>query len=484
MTQTLKDALRYVNEYRWSVIPIRADGSKAPALESWKEYQQRLPTEMELQNWFVAGVNQIGVVTGKISGLSVLDVDTRNITLPVTSSIRVKTPKGTHHYFKYSEGLGNAVRFIEHCDIRSEGGFCLLPPSRGYSFVNPYFKLSQLSAFPLDLLPKKAGVSRNEPGWVSEALRSIEQKEFRNINLLKVLGLFHRHGYSPDDMFEILAPHAQRAELTLDTLRERISDVTKYQNAPNDQEEDDISSFMEDIQPVQWLCKPLVARSMIGFVAGLPETQKTWLMMDLAIEMARPDGGMWLGKFPVIHGRVMYVDQERFKAETQRRFKALFDEKGLTTKDLSLNIRHQTNIKLNLDESYNAFRKRIDKTRPDLIIIDSFATLHTKDENSRMEIQAVLERIKSIRQDFDCSILLIDHENKSVFDPTDQSLPNAFKMVGSVGKPAAAEMVMTIRKTKEGCSTVYHTKSTLAPTIEAFSVKVTDMDKGIKVNVI
>jgi hypothetical protein len=58
----------------WSIIPIRP-GDKRP-LARWEEFQHRHPTETEVGVWFYrcpeAG---IGIVTGAISGLVVIDVD-------------------------------------------------------------------------------------------------------------------------------------------------------------------------------------------------------------------------------------------------------------------------------------------------------------------------------------------------------------------------------------------------------------------------
>ncbi len=58
-----------------SVIPLRLDGSKAPALPSWQPYQERLATDDELHQWFRYPAG-IGMVAGAISGgLEVLDFD-------------------------------------------------------------------------------------------------------------------------------------------------------------------------------------------------------------------------------------------------------------------------------------------------------------------------------------------------------------------------------------------------------------------------
>src|SRR5262245_3079333 len=70
-------AKRYVS-YGLSVIPIKADGSKEPKLEEWKEYQTRKPTDAELRDWYVnaLGFAGIAVLCGSISGnLEDLDLD-------------------------------------------------------------------------------------------------------------------------------------------------------------------------------------------------------------------------------------------------------------------------------------------------------------------------------------------------------------------------------------------------------------------------
>lgn len=61
----------------FGVIPIRVNGTKAPAIASWQPYRERLATEDELQQWFVNGtLNGLAVVCGAVSrNLLVLDFD-------------------------------------------------------------------------------------------------------------------------------------------------------------------------------------------------------------------------------------------------------------------------------------------------------------------------------------------------------------------------------------------------------------------------
>ena len=62
-----------------SVIPVRADGSKAPAMAGWRVYTDRRPEEDELVRWFEPGKTAgIGVVPGAASGnLVVLDFESK-----------------------------------------------------------------------------------------------------------------------------------------------------------------------------------------------------------------------------------------------------------------------------------------------------------------------------------------------------------------------------------------------------------------------
>lgn len=50
----------------YSVIPIKK-GEKYPLIK-WDEYQDRLPTESDVCKWFENTDNQIGIITGNVSG--------------------------------------------------------------------------------------------------------------------------------------------------------------------------------------------------------------------------------------------------------------------------------------------------------------------------------------------------------------------------------------------------------------------------------
>ena len=66
--EILTTALRFATQ-DIVVVPVASDGSKRPGLSSWKEFQERKPTQEELLAWFNNDqVQGLGVVTGPISG--------------------------------------------------------------------------------------------------------------------------------------------------------------------------------------------------------------------------------------------------------------------------------------------------------------------------------------------------------------------------------------------------------------------------------
>jgi hypothetical protein len=133
---------RWLSQLGLCVIPVpRPDAShdgKRPDL-AWKEYQERRSTEAELRRWFRTEQN-LAVVTGAVSGVVVVDVDThdgimwvrRNLTLPAWC---VATARGLHAYFRHPGGrVANRARIETGegrmaIDVRGDGGYVIAPGS-------------------------------------------------------------------------------------------------------------------------------------------------------------------------------------------------------------------------------------------------------------------------------------------------------------------------------------------------------------------
>jgi hypothetical protein len=132
-----KSAMYYCEKMGYSVIPVGQD--KKPLIP-WQDYQTRKPSKKEITDWWLLKFPEasIGIVTGKISDLVVVDIDDPNITHEVLDSVEktsnppaCTTPReGRHLYFSCpDEEIRNTVNFLNKVDIRAEGGYVVAPPS-------------------------------------------------------------------------------------------------------------------------------------------------------------------------------------------------------------------------------------------------------------------------------------------------------------------------------------------------------------------
>lgn len=161
--QIYSSAFKYLTECKYSVIPVGKD--KKP-LVKWQEYQKRLPTEQEILEWWTKYPEaNVGIITGIISNLAVIDLDEvdkakealeplipDSILFPI-----VKTPSGgLHWYFACPEGnLSNNARTINGADLRANGGYVVAPPSINGSNKGWKWQNDALTPFkiPLPYLP-------------------------------------------------------------------------------------------------------------------------------------------------------------------------------------------------------------------------------------------------------------------------------------------------------------------------------------------
>ena len=157
MNEKLKYALEYT-KYGWHIIPlhsINSDGSctcrrgkscdakgKHPLFKGW--YNNATTDNTVITRWWNKNPNaNIGIATGRKSGILVLDIDPRHDgdktlmalehkygNLPPTVTA-ITGGGGQHRIFKYPNGIKvpNKVSFAQGLDTRSDGGLIVAAPS-------------------------------------------------------------------------------------------------------------------------------------------------------------------------------------------------------------------------------------------------------------------------------------------------------------------------------------------------------------------
>lgn len=138
----MSDVLHYAFEYfdrGWSLIPLV--GKRPPSRFGWKRFQTERATLDDIKSWFgpsKGDFTNLGIVTGAVSGITVVDCDTPADTewwknnFPLTPLATHTGRGGAHLFYRASpnDSIGNRANiFGRHIDIRGDGGYVCAPPS-------------------------------------------------------------------------------------------------------------------------------------------------------------------------------------------------------------------------------------------------------------------------------------------------------------------------------------------------------------------
>ena len=138
----MSDVLHHAFEYfdrGWSIIPLV--GKRPPKNFGWKRFQTERATLDDVRHWFDQsrdGFTNIGIVTGAVSGITVVDCDTPADTAwwkknYLATPLASKTGRGGAHLFYRANPyvpIGNRANILgRNIDIRGDAGYVCAPPS-------------------------------------------------------------------------------------------------------------------------------------------------------------------------------------------------------------------------------------------------------------------------------------------------------------------------------------------------------------------
>ena len=221
-------------ELGFCLIPVSTDGTKRPAfdaIDGFKAYETRKPLPEEISAWFDGAVpHNVGVVTGNISGIIVVDLDDEDsygAVLDVApwlmdTTMIVKSGRGYHVYFRPDPTalalLGGhidtstfSLNGHTHHIKGQKAGYVVAPPSiwlpkpgepgepRTYHWINDcdpvvidpavVFRVIVAAGATRSGAPE-AGKSSNPPGWVATLLSEPCPDGQRNDRATKLAGWF------------------------------------------------------------------------------------------------------------------------------------------------------------------------------------------------------------------------------------------------------------------------------------------------------
>ena len=208
----------------WSVIPMQPQGKRP--LVVWREFQQRIAGAGEIDHWFQRWPDaNVGIVTGRISGLAVVDVDVRHggpasvaeaeaAQGPLPATVEVATGGGGRHlyYAHPAAAVANRVAIRPGIDVRGDGGCVVAPPSvhpsgRRYAWVAGHGPDELPLALPPPHFFGRAGSARSAghsaPHWRRLMREGVGEGQ-RNNSVASLTGHLLWRGVDLDAVIELM----------------------------------------------------------------------------------------------------------------------------------------------------------------------------------------------------------------------------------------------------------------------------------------
>lgn len=196
--------LEAYKKYKWTLVPV-AKESKSPIEKNWTNITHY--EKVDWIKWLNNNLN-LGVRTGEVSGITVIDVDTKEVTLELqtqkdelikllvdSKTLMQNSPHGKHYVFKYDKDIPQTVDMAGlKIDTRNDGGQILVQPSRiealNYTWINLGEEIKEI---PEDLKVKLLQLLKVDKGRKEETSQDLSQKDTTIYDGVKIVGEGNRN---------------------------------------------------------------------------------------------------------------------------------------------------------------------------------------------------------------------------------------------------------------------------------------------------
>jgi KaiC/GvpD/RAD55 family RecA-like ATPase len=436
----------------FDLLPKTSEGKP-----TWGPFRDRLASVEEITRW-KGHPGPWGMPCGKLSGFVVLDFDVPEGPklydarydggeLPPTAT----TPKGGYHAFHaYPEGITvpNDVRLIPGLDVRSEGGYVIVPSAYqdGRSWIQP----PNGTVHPLppwfisDLRPSTPPQAVSSDG---DGLPPGVGEGQRNDAAARVAGRYLAK-LRPEEAWPILQAWNRK---NAPPLAESELRATLFNIARKEQEKSvplEVIGADELVQGTsearEMLIRPFFPAGGKAILAGNSGTGKTLLAENLSYSIANEIP--LFGRFDVSKGRVLYVDSESTRDLARARVRKV---------RCGLNVAHAgvsfifpgKRLDLGIQRNREDLCRKIDQEKASLLILDSFLCFASlRSENDNAEVRAWLENLSDIPKATGAALLILDHAAKASAERAKAGIGVTARGAGA--KHDWADVVLTFEERK------------------------------------
>ena len=445
----LEAALEYF-EQGYSVIPLQPN-SKLPLI-SWMDYTNKRATKELITHWWLKNPNaNIGIVTGKISNIVVIDVDVQKggdaksvYELAPTNFISQTGSGGYHLVYHYHDEIPKNKVGKDGIDVRSNGGYIVAPPSihsngNKYEWVQKIRKGQVTSALISSL--NSSVTANNDEGydkWIADALLGVNHGS-RNDTCTRLAGYYAGKGIPKDVATILLSEWNNKNTPPLDDgeIKTTIDSVyrTAYKNNPlknsstSKSSDFNVMTFDQYMRThgdnaVSWIIPDWLPNQTIAFAVSPPGTYKTWMLLDLAISVAT--GTDFLGQYPVEStGPVIMIQQEDHHGGLAERMGVIANSRynvlkpNLDNNVFEINLPPKIPVYLHPDRKLrfndviimDKLEEVIKRIKPKLVIIDPLYSAAETDDYMAKSASEMF-RLKELRDKYGCAFLIAHHKKK------------------------------------------------------------------------
>lgn len=450
----------------WSVLPVRPE-EKRPFMTNWLQYTHSRASKETITSWFtnLSGAG-VGIVTGKVSNVIVLDVEStcpypiEDILKKYPTQLISRSGSGGYHlFYQFPTNVpkvANRVRIFDGADLRADGGFIVLPPTihssgRRYEWVSEGVP----GRFPVDLLDLRSQPKVQSDGWITEALRGVSEGG-RNDACARLAGYFFKKGMTYDIVESLLLDWNERNDPPMPTKEvrttiksiERSHATSDFQPTSvqftDDRVEDekqesqkqssfDVMRMVDYVKGyggggVSWLVDEWMPDKSITFLVSPPESYKTWILLDLAVSVA--SGTPFLGRYQINSpGPTMIIQQEdshegltdRLALIVEQKLNAVPKLEGDVWQvpampDLPIYVHPSRQLRFDNKKVMEELERQIATIRPKVVMIDPLYSTTASTDNYMADLANQMMVLKTFRDKYGCSFLIAHHSKKNL-DP-------------------------------------------------------------------
>lgn len=448
----------YLKRCNGNIQEAKEKWPKTPRV-GWRKYQTQAATRDEIEMWWRLWPKaNIGLLTGSVI---VLDADSKeavefieagNVT---RSPWRVNTSKGAHFYYQRNPSLEIRNSTSKHrIDIRGYGGYVVAPPSvhhagNVYAWqIDQQYGADSLHDLPIlqtnDLqkissfnnqgkgVELNIDVSNIRPGNHGEPVNVGE----RNNAAASLAGRYIANKIPIEKVKQLMlswnnnnaVPLPENEILTVvnSVYQTHLAKTGTSDGRPNP---DIIKpknhhgfSFVSYgdlgkktlIQPKNYWGEQLLFEQARLLIAGAPKIGKTNFNLELAIRLAI--GGVMINWPTYGPCRVAYLNAEVVEYFMRERIALIADK--LTNKEremlnVNLAVTGRTNLDLLSNEAFYEVYDEVERFKPDIIIFDPLANLHSANEDRSTEMMHLVNRLDLLADINKSAVILVHHVRKN-----------------------------------------------------------------------